>query len=245
MYAIILAAGKGSRLQPFTETMPKCMVEIKNKPLIFHTLDHLSASGKVDKVIIVCGYMADMVQDSVGGSYQGMEIEYIINQNYETTNNVYSLYLAKDYVNADCLLLECDLYYQKNVMDMIMSGEADCNILVSPYNKDTMDGTIILAENGQARELLIKAHQDTSRDYRDAYKTVNIYKFQQDFLTRKLMPALELYVKTGNLQSYYELVLGSLIYFRNDNIQLCVVDERSWYEIDDYKDYERANQSLF
>lgn len=243
MQAIILAAGKGNRLQPFTTTMPKCMIRVKNKPLIFNTLDKLSATQKINKVIIVCGYMADIIQKSIGTSYQNMKIEYIVNDQYETTNNVYSLYLVENRITEDCLLLECDLFYDQDVMDTIINGMADCNILVSPYNKSTMDGTIIIAENNTAKELLIKAHQAENNDYSSAYKTVNIYRFKESFFNGKLMPALNVYIKTGNLQSYYELVLGSLIYYKNDNIQINIVSEKRWYEIDDLNDYERANQS--
>ena len=243
MQAIILAAGKGMRLQPFTNTIPKCMVKVKNNPLIFNTLDKLSATKKINKVIIVCGYMADIIQKSVGTSYKEIEIEYVINDNYETTNNVYSLYLIGNRITEDCILLECDLFYDQDVIDTVINGTADCNILVSPYNKATMNGTIIIAENNIAKELLIKSHQNINTDYSFAYKTVNIYRFKESFFNKKLMPALDAYIKTGNLQSYYELVLGSLIYYRNDNIQINIIDEKRWYEIDDLNDYERANQS--
>ena len=244
MQAIILAAGKGERLQPLTNTMPKCMVKIKGKPLIYNTLDYLSQTGKVEEVIIVCGYMANMIQRNVGKCYHGMKINYILNDRYEITNNVYSLYLTKDKIDTDCLLLECDLFYQQDVIEAIIDGNADCNILVSPYNKRTMDGTIVLIENGYVKELLIKAHQDTNKDYSYAYKTVNIYRFKENFFNGKLMPALDTFIKTCNANSYYELVIGSLIYYRNDNIQINTIDESRLYEIDDLKDYERANQSL-
>lgn len=244
MQAIILAAGKGERLQPLTNTMPKCMVKIQNQPLIIHTLNHLSTTGKIDEVIIVCGYMASMIQEYIGDIYQGMRISYIENKKFDITNNVYSLYLVGNKIHMDCILLECDLYYQQSVIDSIIDSDADCSIVVSLYNKKTMDGTIVIANNGMAKELLIKSHQDEERDYSDAYKTVNIYKFKETFYNKKLSPALETYIKTGNLQSYYELVLGSLIYYRNDNIRINVVDENLWYEIDDLKDYERVNKSL-
>ncbi|MBD5509238.1 MAG: phosphocholine cytidylyltransferase family protein [Lachnospiraceae bacterium] len=243
MQAIILAAGKGNRLRPYTDTIPKCMVKIKGKPLMFNALDRLAATGKIDEVIIICGYMADVIKEGVGSSYKGMDIVYIVNDQYETTNNVYSLYMVGHRIKTDCLLLECDLFYQQDIIDSIIDGEADCSILVSAFNSKTMNGTLITAENGNARELIIKAHQDENRDYSCAYKTVNIYKFKETFFNRKLMPALETYVKTGNLQSYYELVIGSLIYYRNDNIQIVIVDESRWYEIDDLEDYEIANQS--
>lgn len=244
MQAIILAAGKGKRLQPITDEIPKCMVQVKNKPLIFNALDKLSATGKIDKVLIVCGYMGDIIRESVGMLYQGMEIEYIMNEEYEKTNNVYSLFLVNDWVKSDCLLLECDLFYGQDVIDTIISGDADCNILVSPFNKDSMDGTVIVAEDDMAKELLIKAHQEKAKDYSYAYKTVNIYRFKEKFFNGKLMPALRTYVKTGNLQSYYELVIGSLIYYRNDDIRINKIDESRWYEIDDMNDYERANNAI-
>lgn len=243
MQAIILAAGKGNRLQPMTDNIPKCMVQVKDKPLICNALDRLASTGKIDKIFIVCGYMGDVIQKNLGNSYQGMEIEYIVNEKYETTNNVYSLYMVGNRIKSDCLLLECDLFYGQDVIDTIMEGEADCNILVSPFNKETMDGTVIITENENAKALLIKAHQEKDKDYSYAYKTVNIYRFKEKFFNEKLMPALETYVNTGNLQSYYELVLGSLIYYRNDDIKVNIIDENRWYEIDDMKDYERANSA--
>lgn len=243
MQAIILAAGIGKRLQPFTKSIPKCMIKIKNKPLIFRALDCLSDTGKIKEVIIVCGYKSDIIQKSIGTLYKGMKIYYIINEKYEKTNNVFSLYMVGNMIKEDCLLLECDLFYQRDVIDAIIDGKADCDILVSPFNKITMDGTIVIEKDGKAMELLIKAHQDPNKDYKSAYKTVNIYRFEKNFFNKKLMPALKNYVETGNLQSYYELVLGALIYFRNDNIQIKVIDEKRWYEIDDIQDYERANLS--
>lgn len=240
MQAIILAAGKGERLRPLTDTMPKCMIEIEGKPLILNALDKLSETGKIDEVFIICGYMADIVQSKVGNSYRGINIRYIINDKFGITNNVYSLYMIGNRIQADCLLLECDLFYQRDIIDAVIDSDADCNILVSPYDKKTMNGTIVFTEGNKAKELVIKAHQDLKRDYGNAYKTVNIYRFKEAFFNGKLMPALDTYIRTGNLQSYYELVLGSLIYYGNDNIQITIVDAKRWYEIDDLEDYKRA-----
>ena len=59
------------------------------------------------------------------------------------------------------------------------------------------------------------------------------------------MPNLEVYVKTGNLQSYYELVIGALIYYGNDRIKANIIDESRWYEIDDMQDYEKVEKAEF
>lgn len=243
MQAIILAAGKGERLRPLTNTVPKCMVPIKNKPLIVHALDHLSATGKIDEVFIVCGYKANVIQEYIGHSYADMKIDYIVNDKYVCTNNVYSLYMVGNRIRTDCILLECDLFYQQDVIMAILDGDADCNILVSPYNPLTMNGTIVTVKNGDVQELLTKTHQNAENDYSGAFKTVNIYRFKEEFFNGKLMPNLEVYVKTGNLQSYYELVIGALIYYKNDRIKANIIDESRWYEIDDMQDYEKAEKS--
>lgn len=244
MQAIILAAGQGERLRPLTEDKPKCMVSIGGEPLIVHSLHIIADLGYVDEVIIVCGYRAEVIRESLGPHFRGMKLRYVINDIYQNSNNVYSLYLALDYIKEDCLLLECDLYYEREILDTLMSSDADCAVLVSPFNRETMNGTVILAEEGQARELVVKKYQKADVDYSAAYKTVNIYKFRKDFFMKKLADSLKCYVGWGNLQSYYELVIGSLIYYREDDIRLCVVDEALWYEVDDVNDYEKLCKAV-
>lgn len=244
MQAIILAAGKGNRLRPMTDEMPKCMVEVKGKPLLFNALDKLAETGKIESVLLVCGYMQHVIKSAIGDSYKGMKIEYINNTEYAVTNNVYSLFLVDNWVKQDCLLLECDLYYESDLIDTIINGNSDCDILVSLFNEKTMNGTVILAKDEKALSLVIKSHQNVNTDYSTAYKTVNVYKFKEQFFNGKLMPAIRTYIETGNLQSYYELVLGSLIYYRNDDIKIRIIDESRWYEIDDMDDLQRVNNAV-
>ena len=243
MQAIILAAGVGKRLKPLTNDIPKCMVLIKEKPIIYYTMKQLAKCQQVKEVIIVCGYKAEAIQSYLGDKFDDMKITYIMNEKYETTNNVYSLFLTKGRITSDCLLLESDLYYGDGVIEKVLGEEDDCDILVSPYNPKTMNGTVVFAERGYVKSLVVKAHQDVDIDLSSAYKTVNIYRFSKDFFCNKLMPSVELYVQMGNLNSYYELVLGSLIYYRNNRIAIQVVSEDCWYEIDDVNDLERAEQS--
>lgn len=244
MQAIILAAGQGERLRPLTEDRPKCMVPISGEPLIVHSLHIIADLGCVNEVIIVCGYRAEVIQEYLGQQFRGMQLYYVINDIYKSTNNVYSLYLALEYIKEDCILLECDLYYEKEILDTLILSEADCAVLVSPFNQETMNGTVILSEGDRAQELLVKKHQKADMDYSAAYKTVNIYKFKKDFFLKKLADSLKCYVNWGNLQSYYELVIGSLIYYREDDIRLCMVDEALWYEVDDVNDYEKLCKAV-
>lgn len=243
MQAIILAAGFGQRLSPVTERLPKALVTVNGRSLLENALSHL-AVYEVDEVIIVVGHLKEKIMEKIGTSYKGMRIVYVDNPRHRHTNNVYSFYLTKEYVHDDIIMLECDLYFNDNLMKHIMNGRAECNILVTPYNKKTMDGTIILTEGDRAKALVIKKFQNECFDYTDCMKTVNVYKFSKDFFLNHLMPAVETYVKYESVNSYYELVLGSLIYYGNSDIRVIEAEEDCWSEIDDIEDLERTEEKF-
>ncbi|OJF75888.1 MAG: hypothetical protein BKP49_10545 [Treponema sp. CETP13] len=240
MEALILAAGFGKRLQPITNSIPKALVEVNGTPLLINTLNNLKAIG-IKKAVIVVGHMRDKIVEKIGFNYNGIEITYVSNNIYDKTNNVYSMWLARDYLDDNLLMLECDLYYKKELLTEIAKSTADCSILTSDFNPKTMDGTVIAVDKAlNAKQLILKKNQDSNFDYKNCKKTVNIYKLSKDFLLKKYLPAIDLYVKTQSVNSYYELVLGSLIYFENSTIKVINVPENLWNEIDNTDDLKRA-----
>lgn len=240
MQAMILAAGFGKRLRPLTEQMPKCLVPVKGKPLLLNALDCLSRFD-ISEVILVVGHRKGDVMNAVGHEYHGMKITYVENPEYETTNNVYSFYLAKNYIRDDCLLLECDIYYTYDLIEQLLTGKAECNILVSPFDKATMNGSVVFCDDGdRAKGLYVKRDQGPDFDYTGALKTVNAYLFRGSFLQKVLFPQLEVYLQTQGVNSYYELVIGGLIYYGNSDIRVLRIDANRWYEIDDQDDLARA-----
>jgi NDP-sugar pyrophosphorylase family protein len=140
-------------------------------------------------------------------------------------------------------MLECDLFYRKELIDKILQeSDASCSLLVSRYNSDTMNGTVVTTDkNNTVLSLVIKRNQKENFDYSDVAKTVNIYFFKKPFIVGKFLPTIETYIETQSDNSYYELVLGSLIYYGNDDIRAIYVDESEWCEIDDTDDLKKAN----
>lgn len=243
MQAIILAAGFGKRLRPMTDEKPKSLVEINGKPLILNALDILAACG-VERTVIVIGHMREKIIEAVGYRHGNMSISYVENTIYEKTNNVYSFYLTKDYIDQDALLLECDLFYREELIRKIAACGGECSIMVSPYDAATMDGTVVFADkNDKATSLVVKRFQGEDFDYTNALKTVNIYKFTKDFLVNKFYPAVETYIKTQDLDNYYEFVLGSLVYYGND-IRVLRVSPDEWAEVDSLADLEAAEKKF-
>lgn len=244
MKALILAAGFGKRLRPITDTIPKSMVEVNGVPLLVNALNHLVDCG-ISEIGIVVGHEAEYIKEKIGTSYRGTAVSYYENARYLETNNVVSLFVAEEFMNDDVLLLECDLFYRKEMLETLMAGEGDCTILVSPFDKDTMDGTVIrVEEENKAMELILGKWQGENFDYTDKRKTVNLYKFKKEFIHDKYMPLIRWYVEHMSENNYYEKVLGSLIYLRECDVRVVEVPAEMWCEIDDEEDLKRATEKF-
>ena len=133
MQAIILAAGMGRRLGEYTQENTKCMLSVNGVRLIDRTLEALR-SVNVSRVVLVIGYKGKNVKDYLGSSYKGIPLEYVDNPIYDKTNNIYSLYLAKDYLMAeDTLLLESDSIFDSSVVKKLVEDSYPNLALVDKY----------------------------------------------------------------------------------------------------------------
>lgn len=245
MKALILAAGEGKRLTPITNSIPKALVEVNGTPLLVNALNILQDIG-IDKVVIVVGHLRCKIVEEIGFNFNGLDITYVTNEKYNSTNNIYSLWLARDYLDDDILMLECDLYYRKNIVIELLKSKAECSILTSDFNPITMDGTLV-AVNDQlhAKSLIVKKNQTIEGNQAKNYKkTVNIYKLSKEFLLNEYLPLIDLYVKCQDIDSYYEFVLGALIYWGNSDIKVVNILEDSWCEIDDLEDLKIAEDKF-
>lgn len=240
MKALILAAGFGKRLRPITNTIPKSMVEVAGTPLLINALNILTELG-IKEIGIVVGHMADYILDKIGNIYNGADIRYFRNDRYLETNNVVSLAVAEEFCNDDMLLMECDLFYEEEMIKRLLAGEGECSILVSPFDKETMDGTVIRVDGDTALELILGKWQSEDFDYTHMRKTVNMYKFSKDFAD-KYLKLINWYVANMGENSYYEKVLGSMLYFKEMDARVVEVPADMWCEIDDASDLDRANR---
>lgn len=240
MKALILAAGCGKRLYPITNQIPKAMVEVKETPLLINTIDCLILNG-ITKIGIVLGHKASYIKNIIGNLFHGATISYYENEQYMETNNIFSLYQAIDFCDDDMLMIECDIYYHKETIDILKKGAGACSILVSPFNPKTMDGTVIQIKGDIAQQLILGKWQGSNFDYSDKRKTVNMYRFTKEFL-KKYVSLVQWYVENIGTDSYYEKVLGSLIYLKEYDVRIIEIPETMWCEVDTVEDLKRANE---
>ncbi len=233
----------GRRLRELTEGNTKCMLEVNGVRLIDRFINKLS-SLDLTKIVIVVGYERENLMDYVRQTYPALNIEFVENPVYDRTNNIYSLWLAKDYLMSDdTLLLESDLIFEDGVIDCALESAYPNIALVAKY-EPWMDGTMICKD---ADDNIVTFIPKSAFDYADTglyYKTVNIYKFSREFSSQRYLPFLEAYIKAMGNNEYYEQVLRVMTLIDNCEIKAVDIADRKWYEIDDVQDL-RIAETIF
>ena len=127
MKAVILAAGVASRLRPLTNHTPKCLLKVCSKNLLELTIENL-LDNKISEIIIVTGYLENKIRDFIDLRFPELNITIIYNEFYNSTNNIYSLWLAKNALNGeDMLLMDSDIVFNSQIIKKLCSsGKKNC-----------------------------------------------------------------------------------------------------------------------
>jgi NDP-sugar pyrophosphorylase family protein len=141
MKAVILAAGRGKRMNDLTEDIPKPMLTVGGKNLLQWKIDFLPE--EIEEVILVVGYLKEKIIDFFGKEYNGKKITYVVME--ELNGTASALWLCKEHLQEKFLvLMGDDLYGRKDIRDIC---KYDWAIGVEPANKNFKAGRII-EENG-------------------------------------------------------------------------------------------------
>jgi len=237
MQAVILAAGVSKRLRPLTDTTPKCLLNIGNKNLLHRTLENIISNGLND-FIFVTGYRENMIKDYLSENFSNLNITYITNPDYENNNNSYSLWMTKDYVKNDMLLLDSDILFDAGIIaKLINSGHDNClAVHLSPkldeeQIKVTVDGNNRIIEIGKEVEIS-----------KAIGESIGIEKFSKNFL-KELFVILDRKIKKeNNVNEFYEASFQEVIDKNEENTSVYSVDisEYKCMEIDTVDDYNKA-----
>lgn len=239
MQAVILAAGMGKRLGALTSDKTKCMIKVNGTTLIERLLMQLSFYN-LNKIVIVIGYYGDKVIDLIGNKFMELKIEYVNNPIFDKTNNIYSLYLAKDYLlEDDTLLFESDLILENKIIEKLLDDPYPNLALVDKY-QSWMDGTVVTIDKYNNIESFIPKKNFRFEYISLYYKTVNVYKFSKAFSNSHYVPFLEAYSKALGNNEYYEQVLRVITFLEKPNIKALPLNGEAWYEIDDIQDLDNA-----
>ena len=245
MKAIILTAGYGRRMRPLTHTTHKTLLRINDKTIIEWIIDSLQ-SHHITDIVIVTGYQGEALRSFLNQTYPQLTFEYIHNERYAETNNIFSMAIALENtaITSDILLIECDLIFEPSVLTRLLNTPHPNTALVDRYQRG-MDGTVVEIDSQNVITRVIPPHlQSDTFDFTDKYKTLNIYRFSQAFCQGDFKKIMTYYAHTIDSNAYYELMLGILIYLQRNTIHAVPLQGECWTEIDDPNDLKIA-QYLF
>lgn len=147
--AILLVAGEGTRLRPYTLDRPKCMVEVDGVSLLDRQLAVLRGDARVTRMVMIGGYKAEML------ARPGVAVK--LNPRYFETNMVWTLFSAEEELEGDILICYGDIVYSEGILSALLDCEADIAITV---DKDWESYWRVRNEDPLADAETLKLHSD-------------------------------------------------------------------------------------
>ncbi|MDS0239873.1 MULTISPECIES: UTP--glucose-1-phosphate uridylyltransferase AglF [unclassified Haloferax] len=164
MQAVVLAAGKGTRLQPLTDDKPKGMVEVDGKPILTHCFDQLVELG-AEKLAVVVGYKKEIIISHYDDEYRGVPITYAHQR--EQKGLAHALLTVEDHVDEDFMLMLGDNIFNANLSDVVKrqrEDRADAAFLVEEVEWDEASryGVCVTNDYGEITEVIEKPEEPPS-----------------------------------------------------------------------------------
>jgi choline kinase len=234
MQAVILASGQGSRLKHLTENLPKCLVSVGGVPILGRILGSLLANG-VNNALITTGPFEEKIKNFVKENYPSLQVTYINSDKYNQTNAIYSLWLAKDFIeDQDIILMHSDLIFDPALMAKIVDSEVSCALVQKSGPVPEKDFKALI-DAGLIKKIGVEVDDPIARFL------VPIYKFMaadwQKFITR-----VDKLVKAGSINLYPEEAFNQIA----DQVKLypSYYGDELAMEIDDLEDFAKAEKLL-
>ena len=233
MKTIILAAGLGTRLRPKTDKMPKCMVEVNGVKIIQKQIDNLLENGiNKEDILVVTGYEADKLKVFLEEKYNGVNV--INNVDYDKTNNMYSMYLAKDFVKGQpFIMMNADVFYEAEVIKKLLADNRK-NLIVCDDGRYIEESMKIIKNENRIMEISKKISEE------DAYGvTIDVYKFSEN-ASNTFVEIIKDYIEEQkDLNSWTEVAINELV---KKELFESLDMKYKWVEIDNHEDLRQAEE---
>lgn len=238
MKAVILAAGRGSRLLPKTEDRPKCLIEIAGKPFLRRQLDIVAQTGIRD-IGVVTGYRPDMVDEVIRDARSdGLNITNIFNPFYEVSDNLASVWMSKAFFDDDFILMNGDTLFEPAVPETLLAAPRAA-VTVTIDQKDAYDSDDMKVQLEENRVLAIGK---TLRPGRVDGESIGLLRFQ-DAGPRIFWRAVDdLLHRPDGLKSWFLRAVDDLA--KGGLVTACSIKGKRWAEMDTLDDIPHV-EALF
>jgi choline kinase len=229
--ALLLAAGTGSRLLPLTKKSPKCLTMVNDTSILERLINSLNQHG-FKRLVVVTGHLEDCIRNYLETRAGNVKIEYVFSPLYKTTNNIYSLWMARKVINEPFLLIESDLIFDPSLLAGMLYPDRIAIAQMQPW----LNGSTVTIDPSNRVDAFYNSSKGKTRD---RYKTVNIYSLSKSSWHR-VIQELDQYILAGRVNDYYEAVFQRMVAEDTLSFQAVFFDHKPWYEIDTLEDLATA-----
>ncbi len=227
MQAVILAAGRGTRMRHLTENTPKPLLEVAGRPLIRYTLDALP--DEIEEVVIVVGYLGHMIQEKIGGDYFGKKILYAEQSPQHGTGG--ALWSAKEILKEKFIVvMGDDLYAREDIARA--TKEKQWGIGVQKVSALDEGGRIIADANGHITEIVEGKHHGGA-----GLISTNLFALDTRIFSEPLVPK-------AHDSEEFGLPQTALAATHTLKIPFEAMHATSWIQISSPEDLKKAEEML-
>ncbi len=238
MKAVILAAGQGTRIRSVHGERPKCLIEVDESTILDHQLEALSLAG-INDVAIVVGYEKEQIKTHVDRRNPGsrQRIQFIENPAFAITNNIYSLWLATEWLHGDSFIcLNADVIFDPEILRSAVRSGAPISMIVDPLWRDETMKVVIEGDR------VLRMNKKISREeFSGTYIGITIFHcaIQERFFGR-----MNDRISKGQVNVFFNAAVQELA-DEGVHVGFTSTDGLPWAEIDDPLDLTFAQQTVF
>jgi choline kinase len=235
MHCVILAAGTATRLRPLTNETPKCLLPIGTQPMLERIITAVERAH-VHDFTIVLGFQQQKIRDFIAEKFPGLSVRFIVNADYASTNNAFSLLMAHASVGQDgMLLLDSDILFDETILGLLLSSGHESCLAVRTVGE--IGDEEIKVRINPAREILeIGKHVPLASTYGES---IGIEKFSREAVQILFHTLQKRVIAEHRVNEYYEASFqemidgGSLLFAEDVGMRRCM-------EVDTIDDLRKA-----
>lgn len=245
MRAVLLAAGVGDRLRPFTEHHPKCLIDVGGRTLLERHLDTLAALDGVDALVIVVGYLEAQIRAAVAAwqaSHPGaLDVHFEVNAAYRK-GSILSLLTAHDHlVGHDCVIMDADVVYPRSLMARLLDSPHRNCFLVDETATRTGEEMMVCVRDGRALHIARSREPSTVEGWDLTGEGVGFFKLDRSDAASLVATMAEM-VDAGLDRVEYEAAIDRFLKTHEAGVE--TVGDLPWTEIDFPEDVEKAKTQV-
>jgi len=239
MKAVIPAAGFASRLRPLTDHCHKAMLPLGTTTMMALTLENLRVNGIRD-VVVVTGYRAEVLKEYIHSIRGDINVEFIHNPDYASTNNAYSLSLTEPYISGSAfVLLDCDIVFEPVILKMVLDSKHSMALAVNKRNDLSKEEIKVYSQDGAIVDQITKEGIPQEA----IGESIGIETFSPECGVRLFNVLQERIARGPGMTEFYEASFQELI-DKKETLHIVDISGYRAMEVDFKSDLERAEREI-